>query len=98
MNRQRLSTMHYVQVRVRPIARRVLDGVELEPEDDRWMIENPTHSREKFLLRNTRTSHTLELGLDHVREYITDPRSGGFLHLKSQIVLRRDGVFVEPLF
>jgi hypothetical protein len=97
MNKQELSEMRYKRVRVRPIARRIdPNGVELSRIDDEWMLTQAT--RDELNLENLRTKHNVQLGTDHVREYMTDSgRSDGFLILKSQIVLFARGVAVEPL-
>jgi hypothetical protein len=98
MNREKVATMQYKKVRVRPIARRIEpSGQELAPIDDWWQIEST--SKEKLKLVNPRTSHFVMLGADHIREYMTDYAGGsdGFLVLKSQIILKGASAFVEPL-
>src|SRR6266404_1500881 len=98
MNREKVATMQYKKVRVRPIARRIEPtGQELPPIDDRWQIEST--SKEKVKLVNPRTSHIVTIGADHICEYITDYDGGsdGFLVLKSQIILKGTSVHVEPL-
>ena len=98
MNREKVATMHYKKVRVRPIARRIEpSGQELPSIDDWWQIEST--SKEKLKLVNPRTSHSVTLGADHIREYMTDYAGGsdGFLVLKSQIILKGASVYVEPL-
>lgn len=90
--------MQYKKVRIRPIARRIEPaGNELPPIDDWWQIESS--SKEILRLSNPRTGHVLNLGVDHIKEYMTDPeeRSDGFMVLKSQIILKGTGVYVEPL-
>ena len=97
MNKQKLSEMMYKRVKVRPMARRIdPNGMELPPIDDVWSITQT--SRDELNLQNNRTRHNVQLGTDHVREYMTDKgRSDGFLMLKSQIFLFARGVAVEPL-
>jgi hypothetical protein len=98
MNREKVSTMRYKKVRIRPIARRIEStGQELPPIDDWWQIADS--SREKFKLVNPRTNHFVTLGADHIKEYMTDYAGGsdGFLVLKSQIILKGASLFVEPL-
>jgi hypothetical protein len=98
MNREKVATMQYKKVRIRPIARRIEpSGQELLPIDDRWLIENC--SKEKVTLVNPRTNHVLTLGADHIKEYMTDHEGGsdGFLVLKSQVILKGCGVYAEPL-
>ncbi len=97
MNREKVATMQYKNVRVRPIARRIEpNGNELPAIDDRWQIEST--SKEKLKLVNPRTGHFVMLGADHIREYMTDYDGGsdGFLILKSQIILKGASVHVEP--
>ena len=99
MNRRMLSKMQFKRVKVRPLARRFdKNGRELERLDDVWIII-PNPPGDKITLRNTSTDHILEIGTDHIREYMTDPGgTDGFLKLKSQIIiLQGRGVFVEPL-
>ena len=43
-------------------------------------------------------SYTLPLGLDHIHDYLSDSgRSDGFLRLRSQVIMRGNECFVEPL-
>jgi hypothetical protein len=98
MNQEKIATMQYKKVRIRPIARRIEQtGHELSPIDDWWQIESS--SDEKLRLVNPRTSHFITLGVDHIKEYRTDLDGGsdGFLVLKSQVILKGTGVCVEPL-
>lgn len=97
MNKQKLSEMRYKLVRIRPMARRIdPNNIELPQIDDKWILTDA--SREKLELRNPRTDHIIELGTDHVREYMSDAgRSDGVFILKSQIFLFARGSAVEPL-
>ena|ERR1700674_4015059 len=98
MNRSMITKMRHKKVKVRPLARRVDDtGRELIRMDDIYVIQDS--SWDKVTLFNSRTHHTFPLGVDHIREYLTDHTGGtdGVLWLKSQIVLRGRGVSVEPL-
>jgi hypothetical protein len=97
MNKQKLSGMQYKQVKTRPIARRIdPTGAELPPIDDKWIVSQT--DKQELNLRNTRTDQSVRLGMDHVREYVTDAgRSDGFLILKSQIFTFARGAAVEPL-
>jgi hypothetical protein len=90
--------MRWKRVRVRPIARRIdRFGEELEQIDDVWPIMDA--SRNSLTLQNPRSGQNVDLGADHVREYMTDPgRSDGILLLKSQIFLHDPRDFgIEPL-
>ena len=97
MNKQKLSEMSNKRVRIRPVARRVdPSGIELPQVDEVWLITQT--SREEINLDNARTRHSVTLGTDHVREYMTDRgQTDGFLILKSQIFLFARGLAVEPL-
>jgi hypothetical protein len=99
MNKQKLSEMRFKQVRVRPVARRIdeIQGVELPPTDDKWMIVDS--SREEVTLRNLRSDQKVRMRSDHIQEYMTDlDHSDGIFQLKSQIFLfRRQLPRLEPL-
>jgi hypothetical protein len=99
MNKRELSKMQHRRVRVFPIARRFDErrGVELEQIDDVWLVT--AASREALVLRNPRSHEQVELGTDHVREFMTDAgRSDGVLLLKSQIILHACHIpRIEPL-
>jgi hypothetical protein len=99
MNKQKLSQMRYKRVRVRPVARRIdSNGAELPQIDDAWLITETSDS--ELNLVNPRSSQNVPVGMDHVREYMTDSsgHSDGFLRLKSQIFLFAPrGASVEPL-
>jgi hypothetical protein len=97
MNKEKISKMQGKHLKIRPIARRIdYTRGELPPIDDAWLVTSV--SREEINLCNPRTSHTLCLGTDHVREYMTDPNgTDGLLMLKSQITLSGTQISVEPL-
>jgi len=97
MNKQNLSKMCYKRVRLFPTARRIDPvGVELADIDDVWLITDA--SRTRLELRNPRSDRILELGTDHIREYLTDfGRSDGVFNLKSQVFLFAHGLNVQPL-
>ena len=87
------------QVRLRPIAKRFKMTGEALPEIDYvWRIEST--SKDEIALFNGSTGQTLRLGMDHIKEYLTDRTNGldGFLVLKSQIILKGPSLYVEPLF
>jgi hypothetical protein len=99
MNRDKISKMAGKQVRTRPTAKRVKQGGEdLPPIDYVWRIEST--SKDEITLFNGSTGHILRLGMDHIREYLTDRTDGldGLLVLKSQIILKGATVHVEPMF
>jgi hypothetical protein len=99
MNKQRISEMEYKHIRLWPVARRIdeVEGIELQPIDDKWLILNPT--REMATLWNPRSDQRVRLGTDHIREYMTDlGNSDGIFQLKSQLFLfRKQLPRLEPL-
>ena len=98
MNKQKIAGMSGMKIRLRPVVRRIADdGSELPPIDDVVVIRSASQKEINFFI--PRTHHLFNLGTDHVREFMTDRTggSGGFLHLKSQIIVRRRGVSAEPL-
>lgn len=97
MNKTQLVKNKGKQLKTRPIARRI-DPTrgELTPIDYVWLVQGVTD--DEMTLYDGATSHLFRLGLDHIKEYRTDPGgSGGFLMLKSQIILRGASLDVEPL-
>jgi len=99
MNKQKVSEMAYKRIRLWPVAWRIddVEGVELEPIDDKWLILSPT--REEITLLNPRSDQKVRLGTDHIREYMTDlGNSDGIFQLKSQLFLfRKQLPRLEPL-
>jgi hypothetical protein len=99
MNREKVSQMAGKQVRTRPIAKRFkMTGEPLSEIDYVWRIEST--SKDEIALFNGSTGQILRLGMDHIKEYMTDRTNGldGFLVLKSQIILKGPMVYVEPMF
>lgn len=102
MNKEKLSTMRYQRVKLRPVARRFdMNGFEIESSDDVWLIENA--SREELELHNVRSGQNVPIGTDYIREFMTDhnlyEKSDGFLLLKVQIILHSPrGYVIEPLY
>jgi len=99
VNRDKVSKMAGKQVRTRPIAKRFKQtGEALSEIDFVWSIQST--SKDEITLFNASTHHMFKLGMDHIKEYLTDRTNGldGFLVLKSQIILKGPSVYVEPLF
>lgn len=97
MNKANLGKMAGKRVCIRPKARRV-DPIlgELPPLEDHWVVISAT--QKEMQLENPRSGHRLCIGTDHIREFRTDPNgSDGLLILKSQVILRGNGIDVEPL-
>jgi hypothetical protein len=85
-------------VKIRPIMKRI-DPTrgELTPIDYPWLIQDVTDFDE-IVLRCDGAGHTAKFGLDHIKEFRTDPGgSGGFLMLKSQFISRGATLDIEPL-
>ncbi len=97
MKKVKLANMLGKQLKIRPMAKRIdYTRGELPPIDFWWRVASA--SPDKLQLLNPSTSHILNIGTDHVREYRTDPDgSDGFLILKSQVTLRGPEIIVEPL-
>ena len=98
MNREKVAGMRGRQVKLRPVALRFeMTGEALPSIDDVWRIQQA--SKDAVELFNPRTHHVVKLGLDNIREYLTDLHGGtdGFLQLKVQISLKGIEATVEPL-
>ena len=96
MNREKISFMQCRNFRIRPVAKRIEpNGRELPCIDDWWRVLSLT--TQTLRLVNVRTSHIVKFGLDCIEELITDPwaASSGCLVLKTQIILKGSGVYLE---
>jgi hypothetical protein len=85
------------QIRIRPHVRRI-DPTrgELPSADWPWFVQDVTDTHVHLFCGATH--HNLKLGLDHIKEYMTDPGgTGGFFVLKSQITARGASLDVEPI-
>ncbi len=92
MNKKKAKEWVGKNFRVRPMALRFdSKGQRLTPEDDPWRVEQKEGDTVK--IKNTRTDHVLDLGLDHVREW----RSPDFLLLRAQIKLKGQVAILEPI-
>jgi hypothetical protein len=78
--------------RLRPLPYRItVWGELLPPADWQWQC---TDIRKDFLhLSNISTGHFVDLGFDHIREYL----SPDILILKSQMTLQGQSLYLEPL-
>jgi len=102
MKKSALPKLVGFHLRMRPILRRFDQFGELEPEDDRWLVQraNPATSLEVL---DIRTHHVLRIPPDHIHEFRQDPFpyfpgiNTGFLMLRSQIWLQGMNAGLEPL-
>ena len=100
MNKRELGKSVGSRVSLRPIARRFEGEQELPLIDDVWDIQRVIS--DGIQIKNTRTCHCLILGFDQIYTYMSDTiRSSpgevhGMLRLHVQLILRGDGVLVEP--
>ncbi len=98
MNKKQLGKLVLSRVKFRPIARRfnLLTGEPLPLEDDTWTVRTETP---RGLWVDTSSGHGFELAYDHIREFMSDSKNpaGGFLLLKSQVIIRGDHLWAEPL-
>src|SRR5262249_16456563 len=109
MNKKMLERLVGKQIRIRPMPLLVeykstparLQGrggiAPPTPFDHRRMVE--AVDEETIRIKNTRSDLVLDLGLDHVREFMTDPENptGGFLLLKSQVLKSPSRLWAEPI-
>lgn len=96
MNKKMLQKIIGKKVRIRPAPyERVFSG--LKRVSELWFVENVTD--DSFEISNSATGHSKQIGLDHVKEFMTDPQFGscGILILKSQIIIAGYAVHIEPI-
>jgi hypothetical protein len=94
MNKRMLQQTVHRSVRIRPKARRVEDDGTVLPEvDDDWLVSRV--DERALTMRNQRTSHEVELGLDNVKSF----QSPNFLMLRCRITIGvpHVGHSIEPL-
>lgn len=100
MNKNKLKENVGKKVRIIPIPYEQTSGG-LREIDILWQIVNVFDSgKERAIeLSNSTTNHTKKIVLDHVLEYLSDPkfRSDGFLILKSQLIIDYRTVHVIPV-
>jgi len=96
MNKSALKKNIGKKVRIRPVPlKRTLSG--FKRIDDLWFVERV--SDDSIELSNLTTGHSKKIGLDHVKEYKTDPKfeSDGFIILRSQFIIDNKTINVEPI-
>lgn len=101
MNWDQMKKNVNTRVQLKPMPCRLDDyGRKLPALNDNWIIEEV--SADGVRIKNLRTHHTTTLGKDHIYDYISNPdqsRGGiknGFLTLKVQIFLTREGLSIIP--
>jgi hypothetical protein len=101
MKKDMLARLVGFHLRLRPVLRRFDMFGELEPEDDRWIVER-AHQGGLDLL-DVRTYHVLTIPPDHIHEFRFDSSPyfpnipTGFLMLRSQVWLQGQRAGLEPL-
>jgi len=101
MNRDQFKKNLHKRVRLRPIARRFSNGIELERLDDDWLIE--FIEEDGAHIRNLRIPYVTTLGYDQINKFTSDPNrdaggiNHGFLILHVQLFLEGDRLWVEPI-
>jgi len=92
MNKRELKKNIGHRVRIRPMAKRFTsaqNGLELQlpPVDDDWSIQEWS-DKSGIRISNIMTGHSVPLGFDHIREFMTDPArsdGGGLLILNVRV-------------
>ncbi len=102
MNFEKLQGAIGTRLRLNPLPNRFTDeGFPLDKLDDIWILEM-VNRKAGLVLRNIHTDHILELGLDHVHHFVTDPQSEidgskhGFLLLNVEINICRERIEIFP--
>ena len=101
MNKDKLKKNLYAHVKLRPVARRFNNSVELVQIDDDWIIEEVSDVGVK--ITNISTGHTTRLGYDHIHHYDSNPDKEfdglkhGFLSLNVQIFFDESKLWIEPI-
>lgn len=101
MNKKMLRKSVHHLVRLWPVARRFNDFDELPRIDDDWIVRQVNDIGVE--ISNLRNDHSLILGFDHIREYISDPNREygdpkfGILELSIQLFLRGNMVNIAPI-
>jgi hypothetical protein len=97
MNKTQIAKNKGKQIKIRPHVRRI-DPIrgELPFADFPWLVQDVTDTHVHLFCGATQ--HNLILGLDHIKEYMTDPGgTGGIFVLKSRIIARGSSLEVEPI-
>lgn len=96
MNKKMLQKTKFKRVRIQPYPyKRTLSGNKIVKEP--WFVEDVTDNFIEISLQST--GHRKEIGLDHVKEFMTDSQYGseGILILKSQLIINGNTVYIEPI-
>jgi hypothetical protein len=102
MKKDQIKKNLHSRVKLRPIAKSFLNGVEREQFDDDWIIENVPD--EGVVINNPRMGYSYTLGVDHIHSYTSDPNRNydGFKHgilvlnVQLSIDLNTRTISIEP--
>jgi hypothetical protein len=102
MKKDQINKDLYSRVRLRPIAKRFSNDVEIGRYDDDWIIDKVSEGGVE--INDTRSGYRFILGFDHIHSYISDPNRNydglkhGILVLKVQLFININTwkVSIEP--
>jgi hypothetical protein len=102
MNKDQIKKNLFSRVKLRPIAKRFLNDVELEQFDDNWIIEKVPD--EGVVINNAQRGYSFTLGFDHIHNYTSDPNRNydglkhGILVLNVQLLININTwmISIEP--
>jgi hypothetical protein len=100
MNKSMVQHLLHYRIRLRPIPRRIWQGLEQEPIDYVWLVDSVSPQGEVRI--SNANGHFVSLGSDHIREYTSDHQSEtdglnhGFLVLKGHLTFEDGRLRVEP--
>jgi len=101
MNKLKIQQCLNYRIRLRPIPKRIWQGVEQEEIDWVWHVES-VNKNGIVTLSNISTGHVAKLGSDHIRNYDSDHQSEtdgfthGFFTLKGEAMFKDGQFIVEP--
>jgi len=83
--------------KLRPKVRRVDPSRGGQPHLEYLWVVDAVSKEKGITLRNETTGNIFTIGLDHIREWLSDPGgSDGFLLLKDQLTLSAGSLYIEP--
>ena len=92
MKKDQIKKNLYSRVKLRPIAKRLLKGVELEPSDNDWIIERVPD--EGVVINNPQRGYGYLLGFDQIHNYTSDPNRN-YDGLKHGILVLSVQLFID---